>query len=72
MIWDFSQLLQFNPRLVNVLELLDTAYEEIEDVDFVRWEKEALVVQADFYLNECEQGRAHPMTPDIDGISKWL
>lgn len=24
------------------------------------------------YLNECEKGNAHHMTPDIDGILSWL
>ena len=24
------------------------------------------------YLKECEKGNAHPMTPDIDGILKWI
>lgn len=24
------------------------------------------------YLEECEKGNKHPMTPDIDGILKWL
>jgi len=48
MVGDFSQPLHFNPKLVNVHELIDPGYEEIDDVDFVRWEKEKLVVKADF------------------------
>ena len=47
MVGDFSQPLHFNPKLLNLHELIDPDYEEIDDVDFVRWEKDALVVQAD-------------------------
>lgn len=47
MVGDFSEPLHFNPKLVNLHELIDPDYEEIDDVDFVRWEKDALVVQAD-------------------------
>lgn len=48
MVGDFSDPLNFNPRLFNVHELIDPEYEEIDDVDFVRWEEGELVVKADF------------------------
>ncbi len=48
MVGDFSQPLHFNPKLINIHELLDPEYEEMDDVDFVRWEKDKLVVKADF------------------------
>ena len=34
--------------------------------------EDKIIKACQVYLNECEKGRAHPMTPDIDGILKWL
>ena len=48
MVGDFSQPMHFNPKLINIHELIDPEYEEMDDVDFVRWEKDKLVVKADF------------------------
>ena len=48
MVGDFSEPLNFNPKLRNVHELIDPECEKIDDVDFVRWEKGKLVVKADF------------------------
>ncbi len=47
MVGDFSEPLQFNPKLVDIHEMLDPEYDQFDDVDFVRWEEDKLVVQID-------------------------
>lgn len=39
--------LQYDPHLLRIHELLDPEWEEIEDIDFVRWDSTALVVNCD-------------------------
>ena len=46
MVGELADPLRFDPHLANIHELVDPDYEEYDDIDFVRWEKDALVVQA--------------------------
>lgn len=46
MIGELSDPLNFVPYLVNIHELVDPDYENYDDIDFVRWEKDTLVVKA--------------------------
>lgn len=34
--------------------------------------EDKIVKACEAYLKECEQGKKHSMTPDIDGILEWL
>ena len=34
--------------------------------------EDEIVAACQAYLNQCEHGNKHPMTPDIDGILRWL
>ncbi len=47
MVGDFSEPLNFDPHLVSVHELIDPDYEEVDDVDFARFESGRLVVKCD-------------------------
>lgn len=47
MVGDFSEPLHFNPKLVGLHNLLDPEYEQFDDLDFVRWEKDKLIVKMD-------------------------
>lgn len=47
MIGDFSEPLNFNPHLVNIHEIIDPEYEEYDDVDFVRFDGDSIIVSAD-------------------------
>lgn len=47
MVGDFSNPLSFNPKLISIHEIIDPEYEEFDDFDFVRWEKDKLIVNAD-------------------------
>ena len=44
---DLQNPLQYDPHLVRIHELLDPEWEEIDDIDFVRWDADTLVVSCD-------------------------
>ena len=44
-VMDFSEPLHYDPRMVNMHGELPIDYDEYDDVDFVRWEKERLVLK---------------------------
>lgn len=47
MVGDLSKPLSFEPRLISVHELIDPEYEEIDDIDFARFEGGELIVKCD-------------------------
>ena len=47
MVGALSETLHFDPHLIDIHELVDPGYEKYDDIDFVRWKKDALVVKAD-------------------------
>lgn len=47
MVGDFTDPLNFDPHLISVHELIDSEYEEFDDVDFHSWNKETLSVKID-------------------------
>lgn len=63
MVGDFSNPLNFNPKLISVHEIIDPGYEEFDDFDFVRWEKDKLIVNAD---------NSKEFSVDMDEILKRL
>ncbi|MDE7230852.1 MAG: hypothetical protein K2N56_10270 [Oscillospiraceae bacterium] len=48
MVGDFSEPLNFDPHLISVHEIIDPEWEEIDDIDFVRFEGGELVVKCDY------------------------
>ncbi len=44
---DFRNPLHYNPHLIRIHELLDPEWEKIDDIDFVRWDADALIVNCD-------------------------
>lgn len=34
--------------------------------------EDVIITECQQYLKECEDGKMHPMTPDIDGILEWV
>lgn len=44
---DFSEPLNYDPHLVSVHEIIDPDYEELDDIDFARFENGELVVKCD-------------------------
>ncbi|MBQ9936431.1 MAG: hypothetical protein IJO70_11345 [Lachnospiraceae bacterium] len=47
MVGDLSNPLDFNPRLISIHKMLDSEYEEFDDVDFGSWNKDSLSVKID-------------------------
>lgn len=43
MVGDFSEPLNFNPHLANIHEIVDPDYEEIDDLDFKRFDEKGIV-----------------------------
>lgn len=51
---DFSQPLNFDPRLVSVHEIIDPEYEECDDINFAVWENGILRVAVDYEGKQVE------------------
>lgn len=49
---DFSDPLNFNPHLISIHKLLDSEYEEFDDVDFEKWGEDSLFVRVDDTVRE--------------------
>ncbi len=47
MVGDFSKPLNFNPKLIGVHDIIDPEWDEIGDIDFVRFEDGKLIVKCD-------------------------
>ncbi len=47
MVGDLSNPLDFNPRLISVHEIIDPEYEEVDDVNFYKWNEDLLSVKLD-------------------------
>ena len=48
MVGDLSNPLDFNPRLISVHEIIDPEYEEVDDVNFYKWNENSLSVELDY------------------------
>lgn len=48
MVGDFSQPLNFDPRLVSIRKIVDPEYEECDDISFAAWDNGILVVKVDY------------------------
>ena len=62
MVGDFSKPLHFNPQLISIHEMIDPEYEEIDAVDFVRWEEGKLIVSCLFSQLPLIFGHPSPST----------
>ncbi len=47
MVGDLTNPLDFNPKLISIHEIVDPEYEEMDDVDFYKWNEESLSVKLD-------------------------
>lgn len=47
MVGDLTNPLNFNPKLISIHEIVDPEYEEVDDVDFYKWNEETLSVKID-------------------------
>lgn len=48
MVGDLTNPLNFNPILISVHKIIDPEYEEIDDIDFCKWNKDSLSVKLDY------------------------
>ncbi len=47
MVGDLTNPLDFNPRLISLHKIVDPEYEEVDDVDFYKWNADSLSVKLD-------------------------
>lgn len=47
MVGDFSDPMNYNPRYINIHYIIDPEYDEVDNIDFVKWEKEELACTGD-------------------------
>ena len=47
MVGDLTNHLDFNPRLISLHKITDPEYEEVDDVDFYKWNADSLSVKLD-------------------------